>query len=218
MVYIEINIKPYILMVHGITVSAGLSLLAFLEALNTRATYDTGSCPHLHLFCSFGVSCSHCNRMILWRTTDGVSFVPTLAVLLLRDTTIFMGNSPVSRTWPETSIQAQKCRCIPTGNRSIVWVVAVLLSYTKSLHLLELVGTHWLWQVLPCRGRRGGRCVTAQLPSHCPQQWLQCTELLPLRWGDQWCCSGLCCSGHAAPCSWGRLTFLVHRDPTESWS
>lgn len=61
MVYIEHNIKPYILMVHNITVSAGLSGLAFLEALNMRAAYDTGSCPYLSLVCSFGVSCSPCS-------------------------------------------------------------------------------------------------------------------------------------------------------------
>lgn len=148
--------------------------------------------------------------------------MPSLAVLLQRDTTIFMGNSPVSITWPETSIQAQKCRCIPTGNRGIVWVVSVLLSYTKSLCLLELLGTHLFWQGLPCRGRRGGRCVTAQLPLHCPQQRPQRTELLPLREGNKWGCSGVCCPCHAAPCSRGRLAclgpFLAYRDPMESWS
>lgn len=107
-----------------ITVSAGLSVLAFSEALNMRAARGskqyTGNCPHLSLFCSFGVSCSHCNPRILQRATDGMSFVPTLAVLLHRDTTIFMGNRPVSRTGPETSLQAQKCWCIPTESRYCV--------------------------------------------------------------------------------------------------
>lgn len=46
--------------------------------------------------------------MILQRTAHGVSFVPTLAVLLQRDTVIFMGNSPVSKTWPETSVYSNR--------------------------------------------------------------------------------------------------------------
>lgn len=110
---------------------------------------------HISLFYSLGVSCS-CDCLLLWRKTDEVSCAPTLVVLFQRDITVFMGNSPVSITWPETSIQAQQCRCIPTGNRGIVWVVSVLLSYTKSWYLLELVPVSLFWQVLPCKGR----CVT----------------------------------------------------------
>lgn len=102
---------------------------------------------HISLLYSLGVSCS-CNCLILWRKTDEVSCAPTLAVLFLRDITVFMGNSPVSITWPETSIQAQQCRCIPTGNRGIVWVVSVLLSYTESWYLLELVPVGLFWRVL----------------------------------------------------------------------
>lgn len=45
MVYIENNIKPCVLMVCDMTVSAGLSVLAFLEALNSCLWH--GSCPHL---------------------------------------------------------------------------------------------------------------------------------------------------------------------------
>lgn len=142
MVYIENVIKPYILMVCHISVNAGLSvLMVFLEALYMATAYDTGSCPYISLFYSFGVSCSHCICMILRRKTDEVSFAPPLGVLVQRDITVFMGNAPMSITWPETSIQAQKCRCIPTGNRGIVWVVSVLLSYTRSWYLLELVPT-----------------------------------------------------------------------------
>lgn len=95
----ENNIKPHVLMVCECWF---VSISFFSEALNTRAAYDTCSCPHLHMFGSFGVSCSHCNPMILWRTTDGVSVVLALSPWLQRDTTISMGNSPVPRTWPQT--------------------------------------------------------------------------------------------------------------------
>lgn len=57
--------------------------------------------------------------MILQRKTVEVSFAPTQGVLVQRDTTVFKGNGPVPITWPETSIQAQKRRCIPTGKRGI---------------------------------------------------------------------------------------------------
>lgn len=152
-------------MVCDITVSAGLSVLAFLEGLNMKAARGskqyTGSCSHLRVFCSFGVSCSHCNPRNLQRATDGVSFVPTLAVLLHKDTTIFMGNRPVSRTGPETSLQAQKCWCIPTGT-GIVWVVAVLLSYTKCLYWL--IGTHLICKCCPAGE------VEVWQQQKCPQQ------------------------------------------------
>lgn len=99
--------------------------------------------------------------MILRRKTDEVSFAPTQGVLVLRDTTVFKGNGPVSITWPEISIQAQKCWCIPTGKRGIVWAVSVLLSYTKSWYIC------WTWFQRTCSGesstaREGGvgRCVT----------------------------------------------------------
>lgn len=149
---------------------------------------------HISLFYSLGVSCS-CNCLILWRKTDEVSCAPTLAVLFQRDITVFMGNSPVSITWPETSIQAQQCRYIPTGNRGIVWVVSVLLSYTKSWYLLELVPVGLFWRVLRCKGRRSRQvCDTGQLHMRDPQQqprFLSGTEKIRSA-------LGVCCPSHAA--------------------
>lgn len=68
-----------------------------------------------------------------------LGFAPTPGILVLRDIKLFVGNNLVPVTWPETSIQALKCRCIPTGSEGIVRVVSVLFSYTKSWHFLEVV-------------------------------------------------------------------------------
>lgn len=188
--------------------------------------YDVGSCPHISLCYSVCVSCSHCICKILWRKTNAASFAPMLGVLAQRDITVFMGNGPVSITWPETPIQAQKCRCIPTGNRGIVWVVSILLSYTKSWYLLDLVPTDLFWPFLPCQRRRSRQvCDTGQLHSHCPQQ-LQGMKLFFLGHRKKQDCSGdllpLSCCPFFLRGGWpiyelSEVT-LVCRDPTESWN
>lgn len=119
------------------------------------------------------------------------SFAPMLGILVQRDIKVFMGYSLVSITWPETSIQAQNCRYIPTGSRGIVKVVSFLLSHAQSWHLLELVPRDLFWQFLLREGRRSGQvCGTSQLHWDCPEQLLQHTKHLPLEYSKKCDCSG----------------------------
>lgn len=66
MLYIENMIKLCILMVCHINVNAGLSVLAFLEALYIAAAYDTGSCSPVPVSVCFIHLVSLVLIVILW--------------------------------------------------------------------------------------------------------------------------------------------------------